>query len=74
MKRDLEAWATAWERVARRAVNRWSPVVRWAFSYTGGTMPRHRSAALRLARLAIDAEASTVQLRHWLRMRPPSLP
>jgi hypothetical protein len=74
MNRDLEAWAQAWERVARRAGKRWMPVVRWAFSYTGGAMPRHKSAALRLARLAIDAEASTVQLRHWLRMRPPALP
>lgn len=72
MNRDLEIWSEAWLATGQRALNRWQPVIRWAFAQTGGRMPRRRSAALKLARFAIFAELATVRLRYVLRM-PPSI-
>lgn len=68
---DPEAWAEAWTVAAHRARNRWQPVVSWAFKYSGKRMPRRKGLVLRLAELAIRAEAHRVLLRYWLRMSCP---
>jgi hypothetical protein len=41
---------------ARRAVGRWQPLMSWAIRGTGGKVPLHKRAVLRLASLGLEAE------------------
>jgi hypothetical protein len=65
--RDLERW----ERAGNRAVQRWSGLVRWAFSATGGKLPGARRAVLGLARVGIELEWSGLKARRALGFRAP---